>query len=56
MFIKALADAIIQARDNGIPMEVMEHAFQHAYMHVYLLNMKDTPPLPDASEQARIET
>lgn len=52
VFIKALADAIIQARDNGIPMEVMEHAFEHAWMHVYLLNMKDTPPIPDGNKPA----
>jgi hypothetical protein len=54
-FIKRLADAIIWGRDNGIDMNLMESGFGHAWMHVYLLNMKDTPPIPEVLSKEELD-
>lgn len=46
-YVKLLCDAIIYAKDNGIDMGSAEDGFKHTLLHVYLLDLHQTPPLPE---------
>lgn len=46
-FMKLMLDAIIYGRNHGASEEVSESAIKHALLYVYLLNLTDTPPIPE---------
>jgi hypothetical protein len=51
-FIKLLCDALVYGKNRGLTMQLAEDGFQHTLLHVYLLNLTETPPIPDAKTKA----